>query len=63
MATLLLTFLIFALAILGLAAGLLLSGRCLRGSCGGAIEHRGQSLACMLCPRRDKNTPADPKTR
>jgi hypothetical protein len=48
------TLAIFALALLGMALGLLLSGRPLRGTCGGSAEEacEGRSLSCMVCPNR-----------
>jgi hypothetical protein len=54
---------VFALAIAGLAIGVMTTGRCLRGSCGGPDLRAadGLSLRCMLCPnrRRAGDRPAD----
>ncbi len=46
-----------------MAVGVLLDGRCLRGSCGGAdvTGTDGESLACATCPRR-KTEPSAPTT-
>ncbi len=59
--TLLATIGILALAMLGLGLGLLLSGRPLRGSCGGLADARcqGRSLSCLACPNRRRDTEAD----
>ena len=37
-----------------MAVGVMLDGRCLRGSCGGAdvTGPAGESLVCATCPRR-----------
>lgn len=37
-----------------MAVGVLLDGRCLRGSCGGpdVTSQDGESMACATCPRR-----------
>ncbi len=37
-----------------MAVGVMLDGRCLRGSCGGpdVTGSDGESLACAICPRR-----------
>jgi hypothetical protein len=51
MTTFLATFAIFALAILGMAVGVLAGRRCLQGSCGGLAglkDERGNSL-CESC--------------
>lgn len=56
MAIVLLSVLVVALAMFVMAVGVLLSGRCLRGSCGGpeALGPDGESLLCDDCPRRDE---------
>jgi hypothetical protein len=47
---------VIGLAMAAMAIGTILSGRCLRGSCGGPEVHGldGESLACAACPRRQK---------
>ncbi len=57
MTTIILSFAIFALAILGLASGLLLSGRRIQGSCGGLNQVPGVDSDCggvcrRPCPKR-----------
>lgn len=57
MTTIVLSFAIFALAILGLASGLLLSGRRIQGSCGGLNQVAGVDSDCggvcqRPCPKR-----------
>ncbi len=51
---LLLTLAVFAIAMLIMAVGVIFSGRCLRGSCGGpeVLGPDGESLSCATCPRR-----------
>lgn len=46
--------LIFLIAVLGLGAGLMLTGRPLKGSCGGLACIGGG--ACEVCPRRAAET-------
>jgi hypothetical protein len=48
------TFGVFLLAVVAMAVGTLLQGRCLRGSCGGesAFGPDGELLVCPTCPRR-----------
>lgn len=48
----LITLVAFGLAIAGMAVGVIFSGRCLRGSCGGPeLRTRdGLSLRCLVCP-------------
>ncbi|MGB5209209.1 MAG: (Na+)-NQR maturation NqrM [Gammaproteobacteria bacterium] len=55
--TVLLSFVVFALAILGLASGLFLSGRRIEGSCGGLNQFAGAGSDCAgacrkPCPAR-----------
>jgi hypothetical protein len=54
MVLLLLTVVAFALVVLVMSVGVLLSGKCLRGSCGGPdiLGPDGKSLACATCPHR-----------
>lgn len=44
-----------------MAIGVMLDGRCLRGSCGGpdVTGPDGESLACATCPRRSGSPAAD----
>jgi hypothetical protein len=51
---LLATFAIVGLAVLGMALGVMTTGRCLRGSCGGPEVRLadGRSLRCVGCPNR-----------
>ena len=51
------TLAVFALAMLGLGLGLFLTGRPLRGSCGGSQDEvcEGRSLSCMACPNRRRS--------
>ena len=52
-----LSVVVIAIAMLGMAVGVLLSNRCLRGSCGGpdVLGPNGESLACATCPNRDRS--------
>jgi len=47
---------IVGLAVLGMALGVMTTGRCLRGSCGGAEVRTadGRSLNCSSCPNRTR---------
>lgn len=51
---LLFTVAAFALAMSAMSVGVLFSGRCLRGSCGGpkVFGPNGEPLTCATCPRR-----------
>lgn len=53
-AILLFTLAVFAVAMLIMSVGVVFSGRCLRGSCGGpdVLGPDGEPLACATCPRR-----------
>lgn len=53
---LLVTAVAFGLIMLLMSVGVLVSGRCLRGSCGGPdiLDADGQSLKCATCPNRDR---------
>jgi len=46
----------FGVAFAAMAIGVMLSGRCLRGSCGGpeAAGPKGERLSCAGCPNRGK---------
>ena len=59
----LLAVLLIALLMLAMSVGVLVSGRCLRWSCGGpeALGPDGESLLCADCPRR-KDLAAEMKT-
>lgn len=52
MTTVFLSFVIFSLAVLGLASGLLLSGRRIQGSCGGLNQVPGVESDCGGACRR-----------
>jgi len=47
---------IIMLAVLGMALGVMTTGRCLRGSCGGPEVRSadGNSLSCSDCPNRKR---------
>jgi hypothetical protein len=51
---LLATLAIIGIAVLGMALGVMTTGRCLRGSCGGPEVRLadGRSLSCADCPNR-----------
>jgi len=40
-----------------MAVGVMVQGRCLRGSCGGpeALDADGEPLACATCPNRKRS--------
>jgi hypothetical protein len=46
------TFVFIALAVGAMAAGSRMTGRCLRGSCGGPAVHdgEGKKISCVGCP-------------
>jgi hypothetical protein len=62
MSLLIATALLFLLSMLGLAVGVMLTGRCLQGSCGGkgVIGPDGTPLSCATCPNRRRKKPASP---
>jgi len=53
---------VIGVAMLGMSVGVLLSNRCLRGSCGGpdVLGPDGQLLNCAACPNRDRATEEEP---
>ena len=61
MAVFLLTLGAIAIVMAIMAIGVMLDGRCLRGSCGGpdVVGRDGESLACAACPRRGRSPAAD----
>ncbi len=52
--TVILSIVVIATVMLGLAIGVMFRGRCLRGTCGGegVIGPNGEILTCDTCPRR-----------
>ena len=54
--TLIVTFIAIGAVMLMMSVGVLLSGKCLRGSCGGPdiLGPDGNSLLCETCPHRDE---------
>lgn len=54
MALILLTIAAIAAIVLAMSVGVIFSGKCLRGSCGGPeiLGPDGRSLACATCPHR-----------
>ena len=61
----LLSFAVIAAAMLVMAVGILLSNRCLRGSCGGPedVGPDGEPLSCAACPNRRRLPPDDASRR
>lgn len=59
MAVFLLTLGGMALVMMIMAVGVIFSGRCLRGSCGGpdAVGPDGEPLSCATCPHRKAAQP------
>ena len=57
MALVLITIVTMALIVLAMSVGVLFSGRCLRGSCGGpeVLGADGKPLSCANCPLRGKD--------
>ena len=57
MTIILLSIVIFAIAMLIMAVGVIFKRPCLRGSCGGPeiLAPNGESLSCATCPNRDKH--------
>ncbi len=56
MAILLLSLGLFAVVMLVMSVGVIFSGRCLRGSCGGAaiLDGDGDPITCATCPNRKR---------
>jgi hypothetical protein len=50
----LITLVAFGAAVAAMAVGVIFSGRCLQGSCGGpeVRTREGLSLRCLVCPNR-----------
>ncbi len=48
------TFIFIAFAVGAMAFGSRMTGRCLRGSCGGPVAHGpdGEKISCADCPNR-----------
>ena len=56
MKTILLTIIVFAVAMGIMAVGVILCGRCLRGSCGGPERASGDGT-CGVCGRKKESEP------
>lgn len=56
MLTLLLSIVVIGVVMAAMAVGVAVSGRCLRGSCGGpeVLGPDGESLSCDACPARKR---------
>lgn len=59
MGVFLLSLALIGIVMLAMSVGVFLSGRCLRGSCGGpeAVGSDGEPLACATCPNRSREQP------
>ena len=53
MSTMLITFAVFLIAFMGMAVGVILSNKAVKGSCGGIGALMGSS-ACDLCAMKDQ---------
>ncbi len=51
----LLSFAVFALAVAGMAVGVMVTGKRLSGSCGGAMGPDGEALGDCLCVRKEND--------
>ena len=54
MGLIIVTVIAVALVMLGMSVGVLFTGKCLRGSCGGpdVLGPDGESVLCATCPNR-----------
>jgi hypothetical protein len=54
MGIILLAIVAIGIVMLAMSVGVILSGRCLRGSCGGPelLGPHGEALTCATCPNR-----------
>jgi hypothetical protein len=52
----LITVAAFAIAMLMLGVGVMLTGKCIRGTCGGdeVVDAAGEDLRCPTCPSKNK---------
>ena len=59
-AILLFTLSVFGVVMLIMSVGVLFSGKCLRGSCGGpeVLDPHGEAISCAACPRRKEREEA-----
>ena len=57
---LLITLAVFAFVMLIMSVGVIFSGKCLRGSCGGpeVLDPNGDPISCSACPKRKKREAA-----
>jgi len=61
MTVFLLSAMVIGVAMLAMGVGVVLSNRCLRGTCADlqAAGPDGEPLACAACPRRSETRPGD----
>ncbi len=61
MQLILLTVVAFGIVMLAMAVGVIFTGKCLRGSCGGPdiLGPDGESVLCATCPNRDDAPPEE----
>lgn len=54
MSLILLTIAVMGIVVLAMSVGVIFTGRCLRGSCGGpdVLGPDGEPLSCANCPKR-----------
>jgi len=54
MSTFILSFVVFSLVMLGMAVGVIVNNRAIKGSCGGLGDIDGLQSACDICKTKDQ---------